>query len=212
MNSSYPFHPDKDGTCRTILSQTLKLILGTASLLAFAFQGFAQPYSISWSSIDGGGVASSTNGTYTIGSTIGQPDAGELSGGSYRVVGGFWAIALSEGVPTPTPTTTPTPSATPTPGPGLDVDGDGFDDAYEILHGSNPNNPAIWPTLGDANNDGKTTILDALELSRSVLGKLTLSTSHDLDIDANGVVNMRDAEILYRWATRQKNYEVIPKP
>jgi hypothetical protein len=32
----------------------------------------------------------STGGTYTLSSTIGQPDAGEMSGGSYGLTGGFW--------------------------------------------------------------------------------------------------------------------------
>ncbi len=41
-------------------------------------------YSIDWYTIDGGGA------TFSIGGSIGQPDAGSLSGGSYQLNGGFW--------------------------------------------------------------------------------------------------------------------------
>ncbi len=46
-------------------------------------------YEISWSTIDGGG-GRSTGGDYALVGTIGQPDAGEMSGGDYRLSGGFW--------------------------------------------------------------------------------------------------------------------------
>jgi hypothetical protein len=51
----------------------------------------AQSYSIDWFTIDGGG-GTSTGGVYSVSGTIGQPDAGTLSGGSYALVGGFWGI------------------------------------------------------------------------------------------------------------------------
>lgn len=56
----------------------------------------AQSYSISWYKIAGGGGSSSgtaTNGTvYAMSGTIGQPDAGYLSGGPYSITGGFWGV------------------------------------------------------------------------------------------------------------------------
>ena len=51
----------------------------------------AQQYSIDWHTIDGGG-GTSTGGVFTVSGTIGQPDAGALSAGSYTLVGGFWGI------------------------------------------------------------------------------------------------------------------------
>jgi hypothetical protein len=51
----------------------------------------AQTYSIDWYKVAGGG-GTSTGGTYTVSGTIGQPDAGVMSGGNYSLVGGFWAI------------------------------------------------------------------------------------------------------------------------
>jgi hypothetical protein len=47
-------------------------------------------YDLSWSTIDGGGGTWSTGGSYALGGTIGQPDAGTLAGGSYTLEGGFW--------------------------------------------------------------------------------------------------------------------------
>jgi hypothetical protein len=52
----------------------------------------AQSFSVDWYKISGGG-GTSTNGTYQISGTIGQPDAsGAMSGGNYSVTGGFWAL------------------------------------------------------------------------------------------------------------------------
>jgi len=39
-----------------------------------------------------GGGGASPNGLYSVSGTIGQADAGAMSGGSYSVVGGFWGI------------------------------------------------------------------------------------------------------------------------
>ncbi len=49
-------------------------------------------YSITWSTIDGGG-GTSTGGVYSVSGTIGQPDAGgPMTNGQYSVTGGFWAL------------------------------------------------------------------------------------------------------------------------
>ena len=47
--------------------------------------------SIGWFTIDGGG-GTSTNGTLAVSGTIGQPDAGKLSGGTLAIKGGFWGV------------------------------------------------------------------------------------------------------------------------
>src|SRR5205085_6019224 len=49
----------------------------------------AQSYKIDWYSINGGG-GTSTGGVYSLSGTIGQPDAGTLSGGKFVLDGGFW--------------------------------------------------------------------------------------------------------------------------
>ena len=53
---------------------------------------FAQPYSIDWYKVAGGG-GTSTGGTYSVSGTIGQADASApLTGGNYSVTGGFWSL------------------------------------------------------------------------------------------------------------------------
>ncbi len=48
-------------------------------------------YGLSWWTVDGGGVIMPTGGgTYALGGTIGQPDAGTLADTQYSVAGGFW--------------------------------------------------------------------------------------------------------------------------
>ncbi len=54
------------------------------------FSGVAHAqYAINWFTLDGGG-GTSTGGNYTLSGTIGQPDTGMLSGGTYTLQGGFW--------------------------------------------------------------------------------------------------------------------------
>jgi hypothetical protein len=61
-------------------------------LLPSAFCLCAQAqYSLDWFTIDGGG-GTSTGGVYSISGTIGQPDAGVMSGGPFSLVGGFWGV------------------------------------------------------------------------------------------------------------------------
>jgi hypothetical protein len=58
-------------------------------------------YAIDWSTIDGGCGTSTGNG-FTVSGTIGQHDAGAMSGGNYRLQGGFWGIIAAvqtEGAP-----------------------------------------------------------------------------------------------------------------
>ena len=82
----------------------------------------AQNYSIDWHTIDGGG-GTSTGGVYAVTGTIGQPDAGRMTGGNFTIEGGFWGILSVVQLPgapllsiTRTPTNTvavswPSPSA-----------------------------------------------------------------------------------------------------
>jgi hypothetical protein len=42
--------------------------------------------------VDGGRGTFSTGGDYTLGGTIGQPDAGVMQGGDYTLGGGLWGV------------------------------------------------------------------------------------------------------------------------
>ena len=78
-----------------IFTQLFALYLLTFALASAAF---AQSYAIDWSTIDGGG-GTSTGGVYSVSGTIGQPDAGKMSGGNYSVDGGFWGIVAAVQTP-----------------------------------------------------------------------------------------------------------------
>jgi hypothetical protein len=73
------------------LSSWLILALWTCSAGAASAQ-----FGISRFTVDGGG-GGSTGGAFALGGTAGQPDAGQMSGGSFTLAGGFWAG--SGGVP-----------------------------------------------------------------------------------------------------------------
>jgi hypothetical protein len=69
------------------------VLLTLTALLLLASVALAQSgggYDLSWSTVDGGGATWSEGGGYSLGGTIGQPDAGVLSGGGYTLAGGFW--------------------------------------------------------------------------------------------------------------------------
>ena len=67
-------------------------ILG-ATIAAATWSAQAQ-YSIDWWSIDGGG-GQSTGGVFSVTGTIGQPDAGVMSGGNFTLQGGFWGVVAA---------------------------------------------------------------------------------------------------------------------
>lgn len=61
-----------------------------ASALTFSPLALADVFTIDWSTIDGGGQMWSSGGAFELGATIGQPDAGVMSGGVFALEGGFW--------------------------------------------------------------------------------------------------------------------------
>ena len=75
-------------------------VLGLGILLGVGATARAQ-YAIDWYTVDGGG-GTSTGGVYSVSGTIGQPDAGKMTGGNYTLEGGFWgliAVVQMEGAP-----------------------------------------------------------------------------------------------------------------
>lgn len=79
------------------LNQTMKLNPVVAAIVTVALTGLAQsasaqPFDISWYTIDAGGGTSSAGG-FELSGTIGQHDPGVMSGGQYTLTGGFWSGA-----------------------------------------------------------------------------------------------------------------------
>ena len=70
-----------------------KIIFSLSAWLLLAITVRAQPYSIGWFTIDGGG-GTSTGSVYSVSGTVGQPDATQapMTGGNYSLTGGFWAL------------------------------------------------------------------------------------------------------------------------
>lgn len=87
------------------------LIVGAVLAALVSVCALAGPplFTIDWSTIDGGG-GTSVGDTFVLSGTIGQPDAGEMAGGDFTLVGGWWS---SVAAPVPRP---PCPA---------DLDGDG---------------------------------------------------------------------------------------
>ncbi len=81
------------------------LLLG--ALLLQLCSAHAQTFSIPWHTMDGGG-GTSTGGDFSVSGTIGQPDAGVMSGGPFTLTGGFWALPSAVQTPgAPTLSITP---------------------------------------------------------------------------------------------------------
>ena len=101
----------------------------------------AQPYSIDWYKIAGGG-GTSTGGTYQVSGTIGQPDAGgPMTGGNYSLTGGFWAlisVVQTPGLPNLTITHTGNSVIVSWPNTG----------SYTLQQNSNLANTPGWTTSG----------------------------------------------------------------
>ena len=64
----------------------------TLGAVLFSAAALAQSFSIDRFAIAGGGGASS-GGAFALNGTLGQPDAGAMSGGHYSLAGGFWGAS-----------------------------------------------------------------------------------------------------------------------
>lgn len=74
-----------------------RLALGSL-LLAAARTAPAQPYDVSWWTVDGGGAMGIAGSPYAVSGTIGQPDAGgPFAAGAYSLSGGFWTLTAAGG-------------------------------------------------------------------------------------------------------------------
>lgn len=77
---------------KTTMFAVLLAAIFTASLAATDFD-------LTWHTVDGGG-GTSVGGAFEISGTIGQPDAGTMSGGDFTLAGGFWSGSTEPSTPT----------------------------------------------------------------------------------------------------------------
>lgn len=87
-------------------------LLAAIALVTGALAWSSADFDLWWHVIAGGGGRSASS-SYTIDGSIGQPAAGVLSGGDFRLGAGFWPGIGAE-TPTPTVTGSPPPTSTPT--------------------------------------------------------------------------------------------------
>jgi len=69
---------------------TLQVVLSMLTATAFLAAAGEPGFEITRSTIDGGGVMQSSGGDFELSGTIGQPDAGVMTGGAFDLSGGFW--------------------------------------------------------------------------------------------------------------------------
>jgi uncharacterized repeat protein (TIGR01451 family) len=80
------------------MRSSLRLSTIAGVLLGLAAPVAAQPYDVSWWTVDTGGAMGLAAGPYVASGTAGQHDAGgPFAAGSYAVTGGFWANASAGG-------------------------------------------------------------------------------------------------------------------
>lgn len=69
-------------------------IIGACAAAPLGVRGGS--FTVDWYTVDGGGATFTSGGGFTLGSTIGQPDAGPvMNGGGFQLIGGFWATQTS---------------------------------------------------------------------------------------------------------------------
>ena len=73
------------GTLAVAATLLICLLLSTTPAAGQTGDG----YDLSWSTVDGGG-GMSAGGNFRLTGTVGQPDAGRMSGGAFSLSGGFW--------------------------------------------------------------------------------------------------------------------------
>lgn len=127
-------------------------ICGAISYLSLAAMAADEDgaFDLSWHTIDGGGGTSS-GGDLQLHGSIGQPDAGAMSGGEFELTGGFWI-----GVGTPVPVC---------PADIAPVGGDGVVNVIDLLaviSGWGVCAAPCPPCHSDVNHDCQTNVADLL--------------------------------------------------
>jgi hypothetical protein len=86
-----PWRNAQRSISRALTSAATLLALGIALT---AVDARAQGFALDWFTVDGGG-GTSTGGVYAVSGTLGQPDAGKLTGGPFTLEGSFWGVVAA---------------------------------------------------------------------------------------------------------------------
>ena len=69
---------------------TLQVVLGILTATALLAATGEPGFEMTRSTIDGGGVIQGSGGGFELSGTVGQPDAGVMTGGEFNLSGGLW--------------------------------------------------------------------------------------------------------------------------
>jgi hypothetical protein len=72
---------------------TILVRVAMAFLLLATDLAVADDFDLDWWTVDDGGGMWTVSGQYVLSGTIGQPDAGVMTGSNYELTGGFWFVA-----------------------------------------------------------------------------------------------------------------------
>lgn len=73
---------------------------GISAAVSPAIAQDSSNFSLTWTTLDGGGGGGNGGGSFALNGTVGQPDAGAMSGGGFTLTGGFWS-GVGNVAPTP---------------------------------------------------------------------------------------------------------------
>ena len=197
-----------------------RVSLSVAVLLLVASSSLAQTggsYDLTWNTIDGGGATFSTGGSYRVGGTVGQPDAGLSSAGAFVLNGGFWGGIGAVATPTATvtstvppthtasatasptmPDTTPTPSVTATAATGTPSGSPTASQTASATATAPPPTTSPTPTptppacTGDCNHDDTVTVDELIKGVNIALGTASVDTCLDMDANGDGAVTINE--------------------
>ncbi len=142
----------------------MKRILFAIGVLVCGLLGYGvaprDTYELDWCTLDGGGQMWCAGGEYEMSGTIGQPDAGTaLTGGDFRLVGGFWAFASAS-----------TPPAGGDCDGDEDVDIDDFDTFDGCMVGPDIDRSTLC-ACADLDDDGDVDLADAAMFQSAFTGE-----------------------------------------
>ncbi|MFN8625722.1 MAG: hypothetical protein U0587_07050 [Candidatus Binatia bacterium] len=204
-------------SCSTLAAGIMCFVLGAPWQPGAASAQTGGGYDLRLNTIDGGGGTFSTAASYALGGTVGQGDAGRLTGGTYALNGGFWFALRAQTSPTPTATVpgtasptsarSSTPSFTSTATPPRTATPTGTFAPVVTPTLTLPVPPTATPTAvstprctGDCRNDGAVTIDELLQMLDIALGTRLATDCLAGDADGNDEITIGEILTAVKYA------------
>jgi hypothetical protein len=84
---------------KVIMRMNIKRAYAIASVMLAGATVAHSAFDLRWYTFDGGGTGAAAGGSFVLAGTVGQPDAGKMSGGGFTLTGGFWAVSGAGSTP-----------------------------------------------------------------------------------------------------------------